>query len=120
MQRRGVFNEAVYNKLEERRRMKCLITYSELNLECQLGLDFAGKNSQRDRNILADMLGTISKHEFDKGKPMLSAIVVMKNSHPPEPSFGFYNWAKKIGAWNPAQETENKFYFRQLRELGYP
>jgi len=118
MKREGVFNREVYAKLEQIVKAPYpFITYEELNLVCNLGLDFKGKNSSRDRNILADILGTISEHESRKERPMLSAIVVLKNSRPPAPSFGFFHYARELGVLKEG-EDEQPFYFRQLRELG--
>ncbi|MCX9086455.1 MAG: hypothetical protein OIN90_02695 [Candidatus Methanoperedens sp.] len=109
------FNKEVYEKLKQLVKAPYpFITYEDLNIECNLGLNF---DHNRDRKILGDILGTISVQEVREGRPMLSAIVILKDSHPPKPSFGFFECAKKLGILKRG-ESQDVFYIRQLKELG--
>jgi len=98
--------EAIYARIQEIAREKDLITYSKLNKELKLGLDF---NFDKDRKQIGEWLGEISQHEVQLGHPMLSAVVVQQESdgsfgHPGE---GFYNIAKDLNVFR----GNNKFIF---------
>ncbi len=54
------FNKEVYEKLKQKVKAREFITYEDLNIECNLGLNF---DLNRDRKILGDILGTISTYE---------------------------------------------------------
>lgn len=112
MKRGGNFNREVYEKLKKVARAKALITYSDLNEQCKLGLDF---NNINDRNKIADMLGTISEIEVLHENPMLSVVVVKKNSLPRTPSDGFFRYADKLKVRLPG-ESDRSLYYRQLRK----
>jgi len=105
-------NKLVYEKLKQVATEKKLITYSELNETCGLFLDF---ELAKDRNELGRILGEISEYEVKHKRPMLSAIVVFKNKHPPEPAYGFYNFADELKIRKKG-ETDQQLFFRQINE----
>jgi len=107
-----MINKKVYNKLIEIARAKKTITYSELSEECGLFLDFDNIN---DRNKISSILGEISKYEVKKGGPMLSSLVVLKNSHPQKPAFGFYTYADELEVRKKG-ESDQQLFWRQLKE----
>ena len=68
-------HEAIYVKIQEVASERGLITYSDLNDELDLGLDF---DDPEDRKQIGEWLGEISEYEVELGHPMLSAVVVQK------------------------------------------
>lgn len=105
-------NEKVYRKLQSVAKAGTMITYSELNTCCKLNLDF---NNIKDRNIISKILGEISQHEVKEGRPMLSAVVILKGTVPPFPAHGFFNYASELGVRNPGEADLNLWY-RQLKK----
>ncbi|TET67877.1 MAG: hypothetical protein E3J40_02425 [Dehalococcoidia bacterium] len=99
-------HEAIYEKLKEVARTSCLITYDELNRELKLGLDF---EKREDRGKVGELLGEISKHEVEAGRPMLQAMVVRKERDGTygDPGEGFYELARDLGVFH----GDNKYIF---------
>ena len=60
--------------------------FSGYNEQLLLNLNF--KNAQ-DRELIGEYLGDISKHEHQKGRPLLSALIIHKSSDR-EQGDGFY------------------------------
>lgn len=115
-------NQIIYKKLIEVARAGAhkrygertgLITYSELNDKCQLGLDL-GKDS--NKNQLCDWLGKINEEEGRRCAPMISAVVVLKDSTPPRPGHGFFECAQSLGKMKPGQ-SEDDFYRAELKRV---
>jgi len=104
-------NLKVYNKLIETAKANTVITYSQLNTECGLKLNF---DMAKDRNIMGDILGEISHHEFKAGRPLLSALVIEKKV-PFFPSHGFFKLAKEL-KYKP-HETDISFWAKELTEI---
>ena len=65
---------------------KATWTYSQLNEQLQLGYNF---NNAIDRKEMGEVLGEISVHEYNKGRPLLSALITHKDSKR-EQGDGFY------------------------------
>ncbi len=101
----------VYRALKDVARVKGWIGYEELNQTCALGLDL-GINL--GRNKIGEYVGAVSEFEVGKKRPMLSAIVVHKQS-PREPGPGFYKWADKLNQRKPG-EKDKQLWFRLLNE----
>ena len=99
-------DEAIYEKLKEVARTGCLITYDELNRELKLGLDF---EKREDRGQIGELLGEISKHEVEAGRPMPQAVVVRKERDGTygDPGEGFYELARDLGVFH----GDNKYIF---------
>jgi hypothetical protein len=88
-------------------REKTLITYSKLNEECHLNLNF---DLEGDRRVIADILGTIAWREVSVGRPMLSAVVVWKSIRPYTPADGFFAYADELGLRQPGEEDRTLWY----------
>ena len=73
-------------KLIEIARLRTTWTYSQLNEQMLLGLDFSIENH---RQLIGDWLGEISEYEFSKGRPLLSSLITHKNGKR-EQGDGFY------------------------------
>ena len=104
-------NNEVRNKLIEIAKLGRLLTYSEVNRECKLDLNF---DLQCDRAELGRILGNISIHENDNDRPMLSAVVTIKGQV--KPSFGFYNLAEKLGLLS-YNENKDLFWAREVKKV---
>ena len=79
----------ICKKLIELARNKTTWSYSTLNQQLELGLDFDNRPS--DRLLVSEWSGDISEHEFHRGCPLLSALSIHKNDK--EQGTGFYNYA---------------------------
>ena len=84
--------EAIRKELIERARLKSPITYSTLNEQLELNLNF---NNDYDRGLIGEWLGEISFHEFEKGRPLLSALVIHKGKDR-EQGDGFYKLCEEL------------------------
>ena len=104
-------NEKVYKKLIEVAKRESTITYSDLNNECDLNIIFEGDKGGKE---IGEILGEISKREFENKRPLISAVVVMKGSHPPNPSHGFYTLAEEL---NLIKEKKEIFYAKELKKV---
>jgi len=76
----------IRDKLIELARRKTTWTYSQLNEQLQLGYDF---NNSLDRKEVGEILGEVSVHEFEKERPLLSALITHKDNKR-EQGDGFY------------------------------
>lgn len=99
-------HEAVYEKLKEVARDRKLITYSEVNEECKLELDF---EKREGRVKIGELLSEISEHEVESGRPMLPAVVVRKEEDGTygDPGEGFYELARELGVFR----GDNRYIF---------
>ena len=66
----------IRKELIELARLKTPWSYSQLNDQLQLGLNF--KNGL-DRDLIGEWLGEISSYEFQKGRPLLSSLIIHQN-----------------------------------------
>ncbi len=105
-------DKVVYEKLKEVAREQTVIPYSQLNIVCRLKLDLS---KIKDRNELARILGEISEFEVLHGRPMLSAVVVLKDQRPITPAYGFFTYADELGVRKKG-ESDTALFARQLQE----
>ncbi len=82
----------IRSKLIELARNKTPWSYSQLNEQLQLGLDF--KNGY-ERDLIGEFLGNISIYEYKKGRPLLSSLIIHKSSDK-EQGNGFYKLCSEI------------------------
>jgi hypothetical protein len=82
----------IRNKLIELARLKTPWSYSTLNDQLQLGLNF--KNGY-DRELIGEWLGEISVHEYERGRPLLSAIIIHEGPDR-EQGNGFYKLCETL------------------------
>lgn len=73
-------------KLIELARQKTPWSYSQLNDQLLLGLNF---NNPLDRDLIGEWLGEVSVHEYERDRPLLSALIIHKSSNK-EQGDGFY------------------------------
>lgn len=79
-------------KLIELARAKTPWSYSQLNEQLQLGLNF--KNPY-DRDLIGIWLGEISLHEYENDRPLLSSLIIHKGADR-EQGNGFYKLCEEI------------------------
>ncbi len=82
----------IRDKLIELARLKTTWTYSQLNEQLMLGLDF---NLEQNRSLIGEWLGAISTNEFSKGRPLLSSLITHKHGKR-EQGDGFYKLCETL------------------------
>jgi len=103
----------IYHKLQEVAKAKGLIGYDELNTELELGLDLSLPS---DRNLLEQWLGEISEYEVEKGRHMLSSLVVHKQGDFfGNPGKGYFEFAKDLGVYTG--EDDVRFWAKEVKWL---
>ena len=66
------------------------ITYTDF--AALMGFHWNHKNPN-DRRLLGQLLGEVSRQEYERGRPLLTAVVVRKNEELPGPGFrGFLDF----------------------------
>lgn len=87
-----------------------LISYSDLIVDVP---EIDGPDS----HALAEMLGEISAHSHDEGKPLLSALVVYKDKNKLGPGPGFFDAAKRLGiSVGSAATARNDFWSLEVKK----
>src|SRR3954469_9744449 len=82
----------IRKKLIELARLKTPWSYSQLNEQLLLGLNF---NNALDRDLIGEWLGEVSVYEHLKGRPLLSSLIIHK-SNDREQGNGFYKLCSQI------------------------
>ncbi|RFP64350.1 hypothetical protein D0N36_14260 [Hymenobacter lapidiphilus] len=85
------------------------ISYQELANACGLGLDMG---LAHHRNAIAVILGDIGTHEYQAGRPVLSAVAVFKNTF--EHGKGFYALCEQLGIGNAKKLERDIFGVQQI------
>lgn len=100
----------VRQELIETAKARATISYSELG--GLIGLDM----SQPDqRTCLSDLLGEINIAEHDEGRPMLSAVAVLKGEG--RPGSGFFEIAHRLGLCSKDKRVQEEFFVAELRRV---
>lgn len=66
-----------------------------------------------DRNRISDILDEISRTESSLGRPLLSAIVILKDEN--IPGDGFFKMAKELRLYDGSDDF--RFWIRELRRV---
>ncbi len=109
-----MINKTLYKRLIEVAKNRGLVYYEEVADICGLNLD---KPDEREIE-LCKVLDEINKYEKDKDekRPMLTAVVVLKNKNPRISSDGFFNLAREIGVLERG-EDEQLFHVKELNKV---
>ena len=86
------------------------ISYSEVGKV--VGLDMANPG---ERSKLANTLDEINREEHERGRPLLSAVVVQKDTA--HPGTGFFDLARELGKQKPHEEDDVTFYAKELKSV---
>lgn len=84
--------DMIRRKLIDLARSKTTWSYSQLNEQLDLKLNFRHKH---DRVLVGDWLEDISIHEFKNGRPLLSSLIIHKGQDK-EQGEGFYRLCEKL------------------------
>ena len=105
--------ERIRKRLIKAAREKQTISYTQLNDDCELGLDF---NRAYDRDTIGALLGEISEFEYEKDRPLLSALVRHKTGKH-EQGDGFYKLCEYLdfGDWQKLKSDPN-FELEQINK----
>ncbi|CAM4161320.1 hypothetical protein FLAN108750_13410 [Flavobacterium antarcticum] len=85
-------DKGIRTKLIELARLRTTWTYSQLNEQLLLNLNF---NDASDRALIGEWLGDISIHEHEKGRPLLSSLITHKDKLR-EQGDGFYKLCEDL------------------------
>ena len=102
-------NEEIRDKLIESAIQKNTISYSDVGEV--VGLDMANPG---DRTKLGNILDEINREEHENGRPLLSVLVVQKESG--HPGKGFFELARELSKQKPYEEN-NTFYANELKRV---
>ena len=97
-------HEAIYDRLKDVARGKDITYYSEI--APLAGLDMA---TEVGRIRIAQILDEINHHENDYDRPMLSAVVILKEYN--MPGAGFFECARQLGKYHGAGDEKSKLMF---------
>ncbi|WBX97992.1 hypothetical protein [Chryseobacterium gambrini] len=86
-------------------RSKTTWSYSQLNNQLQLNLNF---DDPSDRRLIGEWLGDISLHENERRRPLLSALIIHKGKDK-EQGDGFYKLCQDIynERWEDLKANKN-------------
>jgi hypothetical protein len=85
------------------------IFYSEVGKV--VGLDMSNPG---ERSKLANILDEINREEHGLGRPLLSVVVVQKESG--HPGTGFFELARELGKQKPDEDNQD-FFANELRKV---
>lgn len=89
------------------------VTYQRLSDDCGLGLNM--QDNPSDRGTIGGILGDISIHEDNNGRPLLSALVIRSGDS--YEGDGFYKLAESLGYGNwQSLKREGVFEVQQINE----
>jgi hypothetical protein len=101
-------NQQLYSRLCEVARQRRYIRYADA--ATVVGLDM---NIPADRDEISRLLDEISMHEFNDGKPLLSAVVIHVQDN--IPGNGFFTMAERIGRFDGTDRLQ--FWLGELRAV---
>lgn len=97
----------IYGKLREVARNRDTISYEDVGNLVGLQME-----DPAHRNELVGLLDQISRHEHRAGRPMLSAVVVHKDTR--IPGQGFFKLARELGRYSGSDDL---FHVRELKAV---
>ena len=111
-------HQGIYDRLIElaRQRPGHLTTYSEIAALAGLSMQ-----EDADRNRMTELLSEILLHEFNEGRPLLTAIVVHYGDDN-NPGEGFFSLATQVGRFNGSRDplARLEFWFQEVQRVqGY-
>ncbi len=101
-------NRILYDKLKGIAKQRKRTHYEDVAPLVNLNLD-----TIKERNELADILGKISTYEHEEGRPMLSAVVLRKDTD--MPGSGFFELARELGLLT--SQNEKKFFYDEIKKV---
>ena len=105
--------DMIRRKLIELARSSSTWTYSQLNEQLDLKLDFRTKY---DRELVSEWLEAISTHESKNGRPLLSALIIAKGQDKAQAD-SFFKLCEKLYSipWRELK-AENSYELERIKE----
>ena len=101
-------HEQIYERLKEVARARTVTHYSDIAPLAGLDMDLPP-----DRYEIGAILDDINRRERELGRPMLSAVVVHKETL--VPGQGFFTLARALGLF--VGDDRDRFYIEELRKV---
>ena len=102
-------NEDIYDELVRVARGRDITYYSDVAPIASLDM-----STEVGRMRIAQILGEISTSENEVGRPLLSAVVVLKEAN--MPGSGFFGLAEDLGRYDGTDDL--KYWSRRFNECG--
>lgn len=99
-----------HKTLVEVARQGKFITYAEFAAALRLDL------KKELYTTIRDILDVINRFEVAEGRPMITGLVVLKDSHPISPGAGFFILAMELGRWKKGV-SKDVFYATELNAI---
>lgn len=103
-------DKEIRKQLIEIARLRTTWTYTQLNEQLQLNLNFSDAS---ERKLIGEWLGEVSVYEYERGRPLLSCLITHKNGLR-EQGDGFYKLCEDIYGENWETLKANKKWENQL------
>lgn len=101
-------HQAIYDELRKVAREQRTTTYGDIAPLAQLDME-----NPYHRTEIARLLGEISTHEHELGRPLLSAVVIGKDTN--IPGQGFFTLARELGRYSGDDDVA--FFARELSRV---
>ena len=98
----------IYEKITQVAKGGGITHYSDIAPLVGLSMDSPG-----DRTIMSTILDKISMSEHENAKPLLSAVVILKEKN--IPGDGFFTMAQGVGLYDGIDEVQ--FWVKELRRV---
>ena len=102
----------LYDFLVEKARSKKLTTYGEV--ADYLGIDLG--NIGERYHELGPLMGDLNKDMIADNKPLITSIIILKNSRPLTPGEGFFEFAKRNKVMK-LREDKHRFWINELNKV---
>ena len=100
--------EIIYQEIIQVAKNESLTHYSDIGPLVGLNME-----SPADRNVMSNILDKISKNEHENGKPLLSAVVILRDEN--IPGDGFFGMAQEVGLYDGS--GKDQFWANELRRV---
>ena len=101
-------HQAIYRELKQLAKSEKITCYS--SIAPLAGLDMTNPAHRRE---IGEILGEISQHEHDAGRPLLSAVVISRDTN--MPGEGFFKLARDLSLF--MAEDELSFFTKELEKV---
>ena len=101
-------NKKIYNKLIEVAKKGTVVYENDIAKVASMNMSLPHEIREMDRQM-----DEINNCEREQGHPVLSAVVIQKDSHMPKKHF--FEFCRDIGLLK--NEDEDEFYIRELRNV---
>lgn len=103
-----IMNKKIYSKLVEVAKKGTVVYENDVAKVASMNMSLPHERRELDR-----LLDEINSYEREQGHPVLSAVVIQRDSH--MPNRHFFEFCRDIGLLKG--EDEDEFYIRELRNV---